>query len=664
MLASRLFCLLALIGLGAAPAPAAAEGRDAHGDPLPAGAVARLGGARLVHPGMVIGAAFVDGGDALLVAFLSDAALTGAGGEAPFMRLWATQDGALLREISGPVAPSSLSPASADGRTVIALDPLGRPQPFDAQRRALGPPVALQGISGLTAVAPTADGAAVLATDGRQVGLWSWPEGALIRTYDVREPPGVLAVSASGRGAVAVGPRGDVALLQLDQAAPTAVLPGDGQRVTALSVSPSGDAVAIVDEALPGGRLRVHRFEGPRRFDPIPGGGAVFSPDGARLITGLGAPAARSAQDGALIHPILPRAGGVIRVLAQAPDGTLALLIDQRRIVLVDQAGALRHPDLLRGVSLSGRGGGALIPGGGAVTWGPTSGVAVWSPAGALLRHAHDDLDLLGAAPFVGSPGRRAKAIPQVALHHRGPEGGQISVAPLADLALQRHHAVRTEAPSFIQPTRDGRRLIHTAPGQKEPLWRLDTWTGAIGRLSTDEGRWRGVCHGPDGQIAALVQSPAPGWRKTPSASVYLWPNHRAKGRRIIVEVAGRLGGGRSPLLIACGFSEDGKLLTAAGPNGVYFIHTRRAMRLRRQIELEADDVVTVAVSPDASVAAFARLSGEIVVRALPSGEILTRLSGHEGLVHHLDLSVKGRLLSMGADGAALIWQIPKNTMK
>lgn len=604
-----------------------------------------------MHPGPVIGAQFVQQGRALLVAFIP-APAADPQMVRPTMRLWSVHDGALLKEIEGPPFPLTPPRTSPDGNIIVALDALGRPRPLDLEAGRFGAPVVLQGASGITAIAPTSDGH-VLAADGQQVGLWAWPSGARVRTFDLGSRwPEQLTVNAEGtRGAVAVGDRGDVALLMLDRQEPVRVLPGNGRSVVGLDLDPKGESVAIAEE---GGTLRVHRFQGPRRFDPIQGGRGLFSADGQRIFVGYPTPSIHVVADGTRQASILSGWPGLIRVLDRGP--ALAVLVNQRHVVLTTLSGTPLHLEQTAGTARSSQAFGQLLdaPKGGvprALTWAPAAGVSVWSGGGERVASGHEGLDLLGATALKGD---------QVALHHRSLDGAQITLVTLTDLDDVRRFPVRAESPSHLSTGPKGNRIFITSQGVDDPLWRADVRTGRGGRQTPDKGKWSTVCHGPDGQIAALVFSPAPGWRKTPSGSVYLWANHRAKGKRIILEVAGRLGRGRQPDLRTCAFTPSGRTLIVAGPNGIHFVDARRGRRRRKHIDLPDQLAFSMALSPDGRWLAAGDAEGAIRLWKTDDGAAGPTLRGHLDGVHHLHFSADGaHLLSMSADTTGLIWRLP-----
>lgn len=90
----RLGFLLAMIGLGAGvPFLCASEPRDRHGDPLPSGAVARLGTVRFRVPDEIQAVAFAHDGKTLAVSSRAGLFLLDAGSGKRLRRLFADSRG-------------------------------------------------------------------------------------------------------------------------------------------------------------------------------------------------------------------------------------------------------------------------------------------------------------------------------------------------------------------------------------------------------------------------------------------------------------------------------------------------------------------------------------------------------------------------------------------
>src|SRR5262249_32935926 len=90
---------------------------DRHGDPLPEGAVARLGSTRLLHDDWIRNLAFFPDGKSLMAAT-----------NEPFVRIWDAASGRQLRRIGETDSSLMCAALSPDGRTMGPEDRRSRHQ--------------------------------------------------------------------------------------------------------------------------------------------------------------------------------------------------------------------------------------------------------------------------------------------------------------------------------------------------------------------------------------------------------------------------------------------------------------------------------------------------------------------------------------------------------
>jgi WD40 repeat protein/beta-lactamase regulating signal transducer with metallopeptidase domain len=233
---------LVVAGVGplrsAAPQPAEtgatlASQADPQGDPLPAGALARLGTTRLRH-----------GGDVTFVAFAAGKRLLTAGQDGT-LRLWDLEKGNEIRRFARP-------------RPVAVKPPKGKPQVgVEAFLMAAG-----QNNPGSFRVALSPDGKTLAASGGNIIQLWeveTGKEGRRIQT-PVNGLSGLL-LSPNGRTLAGRSPVGDVFLWSTE----------DGKLIHHVKPAPRK-----------GDRGLVLAFGGGNR-SPVPG--MAFTPDGKLLAT-------------------------------------------------------------------------------------------------------------------------------------------------------------------------------------------------------------------------------------------------------------------------------------------------------------------------------------------------------------------------------------------
>ncbi len=628
-----------------AKAPDAAQPRsDALGDPLPAGAVARLGTTRLRHESGVEAVAYSADGKRLFSA--------GRDGE---LRVWDAATGKALHAL----------------RTHV---PLG-----------LGP---LFGASVSLAVSPDGTTAALGASDGI-IYVWDLATGQLrSRLQGHTGPVRALAFSPGGGVLASAGPDKTVRLWELASGKPPRRLRGHTDAVRAVAFSPDGKRLASAGEdrgvrlwdAATGKELRTLKGHG------APVNALAFSPDGALLASGGEDRVVRFWDPGAgmEVRRLGPTRCGV-RDLAFAPAGKwLAVacwLSDPNRF-----DGELRLWDVATGKE--GRRLGeagepisavAFAPDGKALAAGASLAVRVWDVATGKERR-------LG---YYGPVMRLAFA----------PDGGTVLLAAtqqalaLCDARTGRElRRLPGEAGAF---TPDSRTVLAVRRGQGTELvaWEAATgrelrklpWpgAGAFVAFTADGESFAGL--GRDGLLRMWESRTGRELRRFPTRGKWTWPLTFSPDGSLLAW--GGAGPGVVLLDTASGrelrrlgndigtrklcFSPDGSLLAVEGLQGGIAASGGGRIRLwevpsgRERPPLVTQDKpgdlgpIHPTFSPDGRTLALGTLFGDIILCELATGRERVRLRGHRGVITGFAFSADGRrLVSGSADTTALVWDL------
>jgi WD40 repeat protein len=311
VLASSLLVLGGALPLAAAPADAAGgkDARtDAHGDPLPAGALARLGTVHLRH-----------GGDVYFVAFLPDGTLLTAGQDGT-ARTWDPATGRQLKAFT--LGPANEEPTgrrrsappvavSADGRTLAAADGTTAVRFWDVGTGAERGPAREQpgGVAAL-ALAPDGKSVAVVAADG-SVGVWDTATGKEGRQLHEATGPDPASGGVGARGGrtsagVHFSPDGKKLAAFAEESDPT----GRGTWFLALLVWDTATGKELCKVRWPSASAGAYAF--------------AFSPDGSRLAW-AGPDGIIHLEDAATGEPVRYVKGEPYCRFAFTPDGKALL---------------------------------------------------------------------------------------------------------------------------------------------------------------------------------------------------------------------------------------------------------------------------------------------------------------------------------------------------
>jgi len=630
-----------------APAPPPQPVRlDALGDPLPPGAIARLGSNRWHHPSAVVGLAFGADGRTLVSA--------GSDGE---LREWEVPSGKLLRIVTPAQEPIGALSASRDG-TILGLSRLeGDAEFVDGATGRSIPPGPDLGLGNHAAVSP----------DGHWLALWGRPWSKVTIMSKGGGAPHDLNESVEEFQNVVFDEDGSrVALLARRRDDPT-----QRQLQPLLSLrDPASDDVAW--------RVEIHG-------EPLVS--AVFSPDGQRIYAGDAGCGVHvfDAGSGESIAYWDLCAGGQERF----PVESVAITTDGERLVAVHYKTAMLL-DARSGAVL------ALLAGHG----GPISAVAC-SPDGQLVATACNDhvVRLFDArsGQRVGAPAGHDGSITHVlcapdgrSICTIGTDGqcllwpgdasgsprelmrvpiGQVVAAFSPDGSTLAVCASEPELSLYDVPSASLREHWSTGAAGPALLLAFSPDGSALATLHHDERLriWPVAGGQPGAEQPSLTSAPLTG---VGSALDWLPDGRIAVGTSVVQLMDAKTGDklgtlmGSSPIAeIAC--RRDGRELATANAD-----RTATIYRLdpapgsgAKLLTLggHAGRVNTADFSPDGSLLATGGANeGVVHVWEVEGGSEIARLAGHEGDIRSLAFTSDGRaLVSASDDAAALVWAMP-----
>jgi WD40 repeat protein len=650
----RFLVPVALLAVAAAQADEASKPRlDPHGDPLPPGAVMRLGSARLRPDMPALAAAFAPDGKTL---FSIGNEAMGRG----CIHAWDTATGKLLRRVHLPADAGRCFAVTADGKSLVVgclqgavrwLDPV-----TGAEQRGL----TIGGGNNVTGMSLSADGKTLLAR--LATGMISVCDAAAARErYSTPGAGGGLPLAALlPDGKQFVLARQDHTLHLVDAATGEDVRAFDmggaaagraglPRRVQRLAISPDGKLLAF------GGlerRVTVCSVETGKvvgHFDNPTGGtkALAFAPGGRFLALG-GTPGVRvfATASGKELRRLDFASGGTCLSLAYAPDGkTLAAISQDGNLHLWDVFSAEETPPP------AGHSGNVqalvfLADGKHLVSYGGDGRLIAWETA------TGREVDRYSGVPFALDTMTRSADGKGVAGLGNG-DGNLHVWRPGSGLEVQRLGLPRAPGMrSAFSP--DGRKAaLFSNLDRKLRLFDLEGKDREGRVLTTAANVW---CHllafAPDGRRLATLTS---------DGKLRVWDC--ATGREVRELEAGDEGP-RLAFTSQLLFAADGRSLLLADNNNGLQLREVAGGRVRVQMPGGSQRLQSLAWSPGGRLVARGNLDGSVQVFAAPAGKEVARLEGRQGMVPSLAFSPDGRLLaSGGGNGNILIWEMPETRL-
>jgi WD40 repeat protein len=626
--------LLALSPLAPAAPPAEkAEARtDRYGDPLPEGAVARLGTLRLSHRDEISSAAFSPDGRTIAT----------AGGD---ILLWDLKKGKQLRRLTEPTAYFRQVAFLPDGKTLIAAD-CGADAVFcwdvATGRRLLHiggrPSGELSMIQNRGGSLPMSPDGKVVATTVGGLHLWDTTTGKQVRELEPRRHRLVgftAALSPDGK-AIALGSSGRLRVWDLTADKPPRVLSENRDGFLCLAFSPDGTVLASGGRGIRLWNLRtgepVRKEFGPR--EPVES--LVFTADGKGLVSaGVDGVSLWDAESGKEARCFI-KPGRSFVSLSLSPDGKVLAATGWARLRLWEVATGREllpfdgHHNRVQSVSFSPDRQSLVSCADGIILWGLRDRT--------ILRRLGDEAVSIHTASY-GGDGRRLACsgwddvaeVERVRLYEvgTGKELGKVDIPERLISSI----VFRPDAGSFVCVHRDGSTRL---------------WDFSTGKPLRELGESRDH---PVAVHSAYAMSPD-------GTRVLLGDVHEGLH---LLQLAG---GGRVPLDGSVwrrdvAFSPDGT--TVAGGRGPTLWDARTGRVIRR---LAGPDLEPMAVSysPDARMLASAAVNGDIRLLEVATGKERRRFRcglGPDAWATCLAFSPDGRLMaSAGHDTAVLLWAV------
>jgi WD40 repeat protein len=630
------FLLVPLAGSSGQPGPdgnpsAAGQLKDLQGDPLPAGAVARLGPAR-----------WCLGGYVYALDFSPDGSMLASGSIDNTVRLWDVATGQESKRFAGHDPWVTSVAYSPDGALLASAGADGLIRLSDAASgKVLRQLKGHDGPISCLAFSPDgvllASGSGVISGGDATLRLWEVKSGKLQHRFQHKDQVRSLAFAADGKSIVSASADGVVRLWEISTAGQRLQLQGHahGAGITRVAFSADGrtlaaagdhrDPAIVVWDVVTGKQLQ--RLAG---HSPL-----VFSPDGKTL-------AYADAGKGVVLWDVTSakvrrRVGEAIRDIA-----ALAFTRDGKTLA-AGTANAIHLWRVKDGTELNPVDGHqaeitavAFAPDGKSVATGSFDGtVRLWEAAtGKPLRKLADH-------PF---------GVPYLAFTD---QGKQLVFASrdcrVVETATGKHlkALVENQATTPVAIAGDGRTLVTENGRGLVQLWATATGQELAQLTVKPSARVLALSH--DGKT--LLYQP----RDEADPAVRVWDVASGKVlRSFSVDEDGK----EERDVRLAKFAPDGKTVAfvLSGARVAALWDVAAGKEIRRLPEA-AHEIFAVAFSPDGALVALGSWDKSVRVYAAATGKETAHLVGHQGHVNALAFAPDGkRLASASADGTVLIW--------
>ena len=446
--------------------------------------------------------------------------------------------------------------------------------------------------------------------------------------------------------------RGNLLAALIRSPAAIGVLPGTGNRLLALDLSPDGRTLAIADQQ---GLLALYDTATRRPLGiayRAPGRAPIFnlrfSPDGSRLVVVGPGPRGITAQ---LLDARTRTRLSTLDVPANGAPGPVAFSPDGRIIAIGYTFGAPPTPGPSYVARFDARSGRRLAApravnrgGEGALAYtADGSGLITSDPHSAILRDART-LRRLRRVARVGSPLTSTSPDDRTLLV--GGADGSVHFVDLRSrrerIASGRHNGAALRA-DFAP---DGRRAITAGADGTLIVWNVataapeETFKGHAGRI-------HGLAISPDGRTAYSAGL---------DGRIFIWD--LAGDRRLGRPFQAGAGDTQRPQFA---LSPDGRQMAIGQDDGAVSLVDMRTLARSKTIPVvPRGQVLGIGFVPHSHLLVVVGQSGFLALVDVQRGTVTTRLAGHRGAIYTPSVSADGRLLATASDDRTVrLWTLP-----
>jgi RNA polymerase sigma factor (sigma-70 family) len=621
---------------------------DAFGDPLPPGAVARVGTVRLLHGGGAWAAVFSPDGKTLPSVGLDNTA-----------RVWEARTGKQLREFFVHPEMSNAVAFSADGKRLAAGNRKETVQVWDVTTGKVLCEVQVPATAFAVCLSP--DGRTLAVADGdRKVRLHDVEAGKEIVTLDANAEE-IASFAFAPDGKTLAGAGHEKVIILWDVLSGKKRLSLSTNQAVPLSLAFSPDGKMLASAAADEGIIRLwdpHTGEELRRLEGNAEGYAAlaFAPDGKLL--------ACAERNGLALWD--PRTGKQVRRLGKGMFWMAFVVFspDGKTLASADAIGKVRLWDPATGAET------VPLPGGSG--W---FAPLVFGPDGRTVAGGEDQTVIVYDAA-TGKERRRLEGHrDRVVSVSVSPDGSLLAstsadgTVRLWDPANGKERAVlaKDEGPAHsIVFSPDGKTLAWAAEDGAIRLW--DVSGGRLLRriVPADPPQQRplGLHFSPDSRILlAATRELQPGAQTEGPGAVWYWEVATGKELRRL--------GGKEFFPQAVALSADGRTLATGSQDGLIRVWDAdltggtppRLGKERYHFQAHSSGIIDLAFSPDGRTLASGGYDHVVRLWETATGKERRRLAGHRYDIHSVAFAPRPsgcprRLVSSSGDTTGLIWDV------